>query len=317
MKNVLLTLLILGAASFSYAKTSPEAYMSQMPAVPSTCCGVSEEKVSSFEKSVRDIEKRLSAEIRERKKESEAYAEANRDKVASSIIAPPEGADTSSGKKGKMTKEEKKAMREKLLREYGLSSDDTGKVKNMTKEERLAWAQSQAADADKKQQKDQKYQDAVKNAGSNSNLIQEQLSLNEKINARLKGFDEKFEALDKKADEAREKEISPIWKRLSAQFGSEGGKPKEYEKDRRDYNAACKRHCEKFSPQYRDLLNEYLSAIKACLPDYRRLETVRSKLNFGLDRPIDADDGLMGLEALDEYLDRFDNAYIYNNKEFK
>jgi len=66
------------------------------------------------------------------------------------------------------------------------------------------------------------------------------------------------------------------------------------------------------SPQYRALLAEYLAAVKACMPDYRRLEVITAKTQMGLDRPIEAADGLMGIEPLRKYLDLLGDACKYD-----
>ena len=40
MKHIIFALMFLSVATFSYARTSPEAYLAQIPAAPKNCCGI-------------------------------------------------------------------------------------------------------------------------------------------------------------------------------------------------------------------------------------------------------------------------------------
>ncbi len=315
MKHVIFTLMFLCIAAFSYARTSPEAYLAQVPAAPKNCCGITDAEKSSFNKSVHDLDKKMEKEIRERKKEAKAYMDANRDALASRMITLPEGMETK-GRKGKMTREEKKAMAEQMMREYGLSHDDPKKLKTMSKEERIAWGKTHGANADRKLQSDQKYQDAKKQAKPDYDLLVEQQALMKKIEDRMSGFANKFDTLDQKAEALEKKELGPIRKKL-ASYGEIISKEQEapLKQDLMELQAAQKRCCETLSPQYRVLLDEYLSAVKASLPDYKRLETIIAKTQLGLDRPIEAEDGHMGIVALRGYLSRLEKACKYDRQE--
>lgn len=316
MKHVIFTLMFLCSATFSYARTSPETYLPQIPAAPNNCCGIKEAEKSSFNKTVHDLDKKMEKEIRERKKEAKAYMDANKDALASRMITRPGGMETKGGKSGKMTKAEKKAMAEKMMREYGLSPEDPKKLKNMTKEERIAWGRTHGADAEKKLQDDEKYQDAKKQAKPNHDLLVEQQALMKKIEDRMSGFAKKFDTLDQKAGALENQELGPIRKKL-ASYGEIINKEQEapLKQDLMELKAAQKRCCEIVSPQYRALLDEYLSAVKASLPDYKRLELIIAKTQLGLDKPIEAEDGHMGIVALRKYLSRLEKVFKYDHQE--
>ncbi len=316
MKHVIFALMFLSVAAFSYARTSPEAYLAQIPAAPNICCGIKEAEKSSYKKSVHDLDKKMEKEIRERKKDTKAYMDANKDALASRMITLPEGMETKGRKSGKMTKEEKKAMAEQMMREYGMSPEDPKKLKSMSKEERIAWTKNYGANADKKLQDDQKYQEAKKQAKPNYDLLVEQQALIKKIEDRMSGFEKKFDTLSQNAEALENKELGPIRKKI-ASYGEIISKEQEapLKQDLMELQAARKRCCEKLSPHYRTLLNEYLSSIKASLPDYKKLEVIIAKTQLGLDKPIDAEDGHMGIAALRDYLSRLEKVFQYDHQE--
>lgn len=314
MKTALFMILLLCVASFSYARTSPEAFLSQIPATPGNCCGITEAEKNSFKQSISDLDRKMEKEARERNKECRVYMDKNREAIASRMITLPEGVDIKEKKSRKMTKEEKKAMAEKMMREYGLSPDDPKKLKSMTREERIEWGKTYGAGANKKLKDDPKYQEAKNGAKDNLGLLQEQQSLMAQINARMSVFDGKFSALEQKAQALDKKDLEPLRKKLASYGEILTGKEQELrmKEDSRRLDAARQRYCETMSPQYRALLAEYLAAVKACMPDYRRLEVITAKTQMGLDRPIEAADGLMGIEPLRKYLDLLGDACKYD-----
>lgn len=315
MKHAVIALTVVCAATFSYARTSPEAYLTQIPAAPKNACGLTAAEQASYRQSVHDLNKKMEKEIRERKKESQAYADTNREAIASRMITLPEGS-TKAGKSGKMTREEKRARAEQMMREYGVSPDDPKKLKNMSKEERLAWAQSYSGTASRKLESDQNYQGAKGQVKPNMALLAEQQALMKKIEDRMGGFGKKFDTLDQDAKALENSELGPIRKKL-ASYGDIISKEQVplVEEDMKRLKAAQKRCCEALSPRYRALLDEYLTAVKASLPDYKRLDAIIAKTQLGLDRPVEASDGLSGIEALRGYLGRLGNVFKYDHQE--
>ncbi|HOT44296.1 MAG TPA: hypothetical protein PLM53_07530 [Spirochaetota bacterium] len=314
MKIMIGTVLFLCAAAFPYAGTSPEAFLAQIPAVPGNCCGIIEKEKNSFKKSVSDLDEKMEKEFRERNRECKAYMEKNREAIASKMITLPDGVDVKEKKNKKMTKEEKKAMAEKMMREYGLSPDDPKRLKGMTKEERIEWAETYVSGADKKLKDDQKHQEARKGARENLGLLQEQQALLAKINNRMAGFDNKFKDLERMADALEKKELEPLRKKLASYGEIRTSKEQELRamQDGKQLDAAKQRYCETMSPRYRALLAEYLAAVKACLPDYKRLEVITARIQMGLDKPIEAADGLMTIEPLRKYLDLLGDVYKFD-----
>lgn len=307
MKYVVVTLSVLCSATFAYAGTSPEAYLTQIPEAPKNCCGIPDESKTSYKGTLYELETKMKKDLGERRKEAKSYAKTHSGAVASPMTMQPDGMEKSGKKSGKMSKEEKEAKKAEMMRQFGISPDDAKKLQSMSKEEKLAWAGKQSANADNKMQGD------AKQANTNFELIQEQQMLVKKIQDRMAGFDEKFKALDQEADKLMEKEQTPIKKKLKS-YGDIIDKKQEAQvkQDIKALNAVKKRYCETFSPRYRALLDEYLSAVKSCLPDYKKLEQITAKTQFGLDAPIEANDGYQGIEALLKYLPYLATSYKYD-----
>ncbi len=314
MKRTIIVMTFLFAASFAYAQTSPETYLAQLPAAPKSACNIPSVEKASFEKSVRSLKDKMDKDIALRKEESQVYVDANRDKIAANVVTHPGSAERITGKSGKMTKEERKARSEEMSRQYGVSPEETKKLKSMSKEEKTAWALENSGKAADKMQADPKFKDTPKQAKTVYDLQIEQKTLIEKIDARKAGILNKFKTLDQNAAAMKAKDLDPIQRQLVAM----GGLVMSKEQSNRIDQAALKLkntqsiYCETYSPQYATLLNEYLSVVKASLPDYRRLDEIIAKTQMGQDKPVDANAGLMGLEALRDYTAMLAKIFKYD-----
>lgn len=311
MKKIIFVLAFLFAASFAYAQTSPESYLAQLPAVPKKTCNVSPAEKASYEKSVRSLKDKMDKDITFRKEESQVYVDANRDKIAASVVTHPGSVEKITGK---MTKAERKARSEEMLRQYGVSPEETKKLKSMTKEEKKAWALANSGKAADKMQTDPKFKDMTRQAKTIQDMQLEQKTLIEKVDSRMAGILNKFKALDQNAAAMKANDLDPLQRQLVAM----GGLVISKEQSDRIDQAALKLkntqsiYCETYSPQYTTLLAEYLSAIQASLPDYRRLDEIIAKTQMGLDKPIEANAGLLGIEALRDYTALLAKVFKYD-----
>lgn len=311
MKRIMIVLTFLFAASFAYAQTSPESYLAQLPAAPKKTCNVSPAEKASYEKSVRSLKDKMDKDIVLRKEESQVYVDANRDKMAASVVTRPGSVEKITGK---MTKEERKARSAEMLRQYGVSPEETKKLKSMTKEEKTAWALANSSKAADKMQTDPKFKDMTRQGKEIQDMQMEQKALIEKIDTRMAGIMNKFKTLDQNAADMKAKDLDPLQRQLVAM----GGLVISKEQSDRIDQAALKLkntqsiYCETYSPQYTTLLTEYLSAIQTSLPDYRRLDEIIAKTQMGLDKPIQANAGLLGIEALRDYTALLAKVFKYD-----
>lgn len=317
MKKIIFLLTFLCTASFANAQTTLEAYLAQMPAPPKKCCGVADQEKSSYRAAVSDVGSAMKKDLRQRKKESKAYREANQDKIEDSLT--PQTLQTDKPRKsGKLTKEEKKARAEEMMRQYGVTPEDRKNLKTMSKEEKTAWALSTSSSASSKMQADPKYQgmnQQVKSVADQQAQQQAALAPIEARKAVADGIASRINALDQNAAAAKAKDIVPIERELASISDIITTKK---EKDRVDQlvaklKKAQMRHCEKYSPQYLSLVAEYYSAVKASLPDYQKLNDA-SKTHFtGVDKPIESNEGVaQGMSAINAYGDLLQNVFKYD-----
>ncbi|MEE9910611.1 MAG: hypothetical protein K4571_02705 [Deltaproteobacteria bacterium] len=315
IKITFFSLMFLCAATFANAQTSLSDYLSRMPSAPKTCCGVSDQEKSSFQAAISGVELAMEKDLRQKRKASKAYTEANRDKIEDSLT--PQSPEKPR-KSGKLSKEEKKARAEEMMRQYGVSPEDRKKLKTMTQEEKTAWALSTSSRASGKMQADPQYQSMnqqVKSVADQQAGHQAALAQIETRKAVTAGILGKIQSLDQNAASAKARDIAPIERELSSmgdiittrkdteRVSKLGGKLKQ----------ARMRHCETYSPQYLTLVAEYLSAVKASLPDYQKLDDAGRAQFTGVDKPIESYDGMAeGIKAINAYGDLLKQAFKYD-----
>ncbi|MFO7570830.1 MAG: hypothetical protein R6W75_13660 [Smithellaceae bacterium] len=311
MKNLTFALMFLFAASFAHAQTSPETYLAQLPGVPESACNIQLAQKATYEKTVRNLKDRMDKDIAQRKEETQMYVDANRDKIAAGLDAQP-GAIPPKG--GRLTREERKAKAEQMMRQQGVSPEDIKKISSMSKEEKTARALAFSSKA-----ADPKIQEATAQTATIRDLLVEHKNLVEKIDTRKAVVLNKFKTLDQDAATTKAKEIDPLHRQLASMGGLVTSKEQSDRMDQFNMKLkdAQKRYCETYGPQYLALLGEYLAFIRESLPDYRRMEELVAKTQMGLDEPISASTGLYGIEALRDYtamltkVFKFDLPYEY------
>ncbi len=145
-------------------------------------------------------------------------------------------------------------------------------------------------------------------------MLVEQKLLTERIEARKSPILKKLKAIDANAAAEKVKIIDPLHRQLSSMGGLVATKSQSAQMDEmaRKLKEAIDNYCEIYTAQYIAQLKDYFDAVKASLPDYRRLEEINAKVQMGLDKPIDAGNGLMGLEAVRDYAILLSKSFKYN-----
>lgn len=317
MKILLFLMTFFCASSFANAQTSLDAYLTRLPAPPKTCCGVPDQEKASFRTAVRSVESAMQKDLRERKKASKDYVEANRGKIEDSMT--PQSVQTDKpGKSGKLTKEEKKARADEMMRQYGVSPEDRKKLKTMSKEEKTAWALSTSGNASAKMQDDpniQRLNQQGKTVYEGQPQLKAALAQVEKREEAFADIFARINALDQQALAAREKNIAPLERELAkfSEIVSDAQALKIKRLDQRKRKAQMS-HCETYSPQYVALLTQYASAVRASVPDFRRLDEVTSKTQMvPLDKPVDTSAGTdRGMQAIKGYAKALANVFKYD-----
>ena len=317
MKKIIFLLTFFCASSMANAQTSLDAYLTQLPAAPKTCCGVPDQEKSSFRAAVHSVESAMQKDLRERKKASKDYVSANRDKIEDSMT--PQSAQTDKPRKsGKLTKEEKKARAEEMMRQYGVSPDDRKKLKTMSQEEKTAWALQTSGSASAKMQNDPNVQQLNRQGKAVSEghpELKAALARVESREAAIAAVTSKISALDQRAAGAREKNIAPLEREL-AKFSDIISDAQAVQVKRLDERKrkAQMTHCETYSPQYAALLREYAAAVRESLPDFRRLDEVSTKTQMiQTDKPVETFAGTdRGMKAIKGYGDALTRVFKYD-----
>ncbi|MRR16943.1 MAG: hypothetical protein EG826_10850 [Deltaproteobacteria bacterium] len=317
MKKLFFLLTFFWASSVACAQTSLTAYLAELPLPPKICCGVPEQDKASFRASVRSVESAMQKDLRERKKASKDYVEANRSKIEDSMT--PQSVQTDKPRKsGRLTKEEKKARAEEMMRQYGVSPEDRKKLKTMSQEEKTAWALQTSGNASAKMQDDPnvrrlKEQGEAIRAGQPD--LKAALARVESREAAIAAVTRKISALDQHAAAAREKNIAPLEREL-AKFSdiisdAQAAQVKRLDDRKRKAQTT---HCETYAPQYAALLTEYASAVRESLPDFRRLDEATTETQMiQTDKPVETFAGTdRGMKAVNGYADALSRVFKYD-----
>jgi len=258
MKNILLAFCLLLIASISFAQTSPDHYLKQLPPLPQNICETSSADKAPFLKLVRNLRDTMDRDIVTRREEMQVYVSAKR-------VRPPTGA-------------------------------------------MLAPEPEKKPDVEKRSSVD------PQPAGRNVSLQQELKELIDLVETRKSAVLARIKALDQNASAMKEKDIDPFHRQISSLASPVATK----EQMDRVNQLALKlkenqsRYCRTYSPQYLALLEEYLSAVKASLPDYERMEAIAAKTQMGIEEPNATISGLFGIEAVRDYLALASKVYKYN-----
>ena len=118
----------------------------------------------------------------------------------------------------------------------------------------------------------------LQEAGKNKTHQYEEKELTDKLNTGKAAIWEKFKSLDRRAAQAREKELAVLHRQLSATGSIVVSKQQSEEMARltSDLKRAQCRYCETYGPEYLSVLNEYLTFLETSLPDFNRLDEINA-----------------------------------------
>lgn len=145
-------------------------------------------------------------------------------------------------------------------------------------------------------------------------LQKEQKELYDRIEARKTLMQNRIKTLDQHAAGVKEKDIDPLHRQIST-MSSPVATPQQ---TRQIEQMALKlrenqsKYCQAFSPQYLELLEDYLETVKGSLADFKRMEEIAARTQMGLDEPNEAITGLYGIEAMRDYVALLLKIYKYD-----
>lgn len=327
MKRFALTILhlawvagfVLGVSGQVPAQDTPEAFLALLPPFPDNCCTLTQAEKDAYLEEVDASLDGLDAEIDRRKGDSEADAVRHRGDIRKQqldksgfSVQDAQRLETA-GEAGQM------AVAEKMLASrYNLSMDELDSLKDMSEEEQAAWAQANAA---KLMAAAQSGTSALPAQKAESDPLfqqaQEQKTLLETLAEDAAEIGGLFAELENDPMEKaiRENEIMPLETKVGSMIGAVGeSEGAELDRLSDELRSRKRAYCERFFPRYRAALDSYLGSIRSHLPTYHRLEQLQAKSleqQTGVDRSI-MEPGLMGMEAVREYVGRLRDLFRYD-----
>ena len=294
MKKIFNLLILLAVSQISAkALTTPEAFLSQLPSVPSVACASDRSVVDKFSDRIYEVKASLKEVIDRFHEEAE-----------------------SKGEEIQSNSDEKKSLKtaeKDISEQYGVSMSDLDKVGEMSDAEQEKWAKNYAGKMMQQAQKDPK--SAIKKGDHSARLFQlakEQKELGETITERMNRVSEIFRSVDlQDTIESRklEERIKPLEKELCSGICTAAEIARSNAAEKQIYNLKIQ-YCEKMSPLQSNALNQYLTTLKTLFPIYRRLTEVENEIardQFGDIVPVD----LSCYSAVDEYATALLDAYKF------
>lgn len=283
---------VLVLSALAVQAQTPESFLKMVPPLPQAssycpdCGGGAEAAVRErFQNEVRTAVKKMDEILKpmdQRMKDSLKQAE---QKMAAEMGAP-------AGGKKKVSSKERQDMADQALKaQFGAGAPSAQEMKAMTKEERRAWAMSQAgsasmgagADPAKYQKMGQRYQEMAKGS-ERLGQIQAQLR------SRVEAYRVKQEALNR--------EYRELAKPLGRDYSSSGTSGCE---ERR-------KACRALLPKMTALARQRLDEIKEEAGLWKEVEDLQAR-QVGLDKaPVP---GFLAMQEIRRYLDGLPNAFTF------
>ena len=314
--------LILGAmllfAHFeAKAQSTPEAFLGQLPSVPTVNCAADRAEIDRFADRIYRVKTDLQQVIDRIHADAQADMEKNKNKVVSNAISQS-GLNKSDVRKLQQSDgsedEGQKAVEKAVSEQYGVSMQDLEKVGEMSDEEQEKWAQNYANNM--MQQAKQNPKATIKKTDKSARLFElakEEKAIGERITydmTRVTQIFKNVEEQDTIETRILNKKLRPLEKQLCSGICTDAEIARSRAAEKQIYNLKIQ-YCEKMSPLQTNAISQYLTTIKTLFPDYRRLTEIQNEITtlqqIGELVPQD----LYCIKAVDEYANVLSEAYKY------
>jgi hypothetical protein len=299
------------------AQTTPESFLSQLPAIPTVVCAADTSVVNHFTNRIYRVKADLQQVIDRIHADAQASMEKSKNKIVSNQIKQS-GLNKSDVRKLQQSDgsedEGEKAVEKVVSEQYGVSIQDLEKVGEMNEAEQEKWAQNYAGQ--QMQKAKQNPQAAIKKGEKSARLFDltnEQKAIGERITEKMSKVDKLLKYIEQQdtieTDKLNEK-IRPLEKQLCSGICSDAEIARSNAAEKQIY-ALHIRFCEKMSPMLIEAISQYLTTVKTLFPDYRRLTEIQNETTnlqqIGELVPQD----LYCIKAVDKYADVLLSAYNY------
>jgi hypothetical protein len=309
MKRFLLFICIVFIEFALMAQTTPEVFLSMVPATPTNCCSMKQADKDAYKLKCSEFDKKIKAEIDRRKKASHEYMDKNSEAIKKGAIKQAGFDEATINQMKNATPEQQKAIADKMMKEkYNMSMADAQNLKNMTKEQQTAWAAAQgakvAADA---QANPEKYK-TQSNQGMELMAVSQQITaLNKKFKTKEAEFEQRINNVKNNPEAIKMRaEIEQLQTKLTGMMGivTDASRVK-MDQIGAQIKSLKKQYCSKFGPQYLVIVNDYQAYVKNTMPDFYKCEDLldqQFQMQTGSKSPL-GEKGLMGIEAVSRYAD--------------
>lgn len=289
--SLLIALIIAHTAQLPlYAQKTPEAFLSQLPSVPTVKCDCDHTEVDKFYSAIYPVKEELKNIIERMQESTLAKAQNSEDEIKANA-----------------------------LDKAGISQAEMEKMAAMSDAELQQWAQNYAnKEMATALQDPEAYNQQHDNSERLFELAQEQMMASEKIIAEMGRLQEillEVQKQDIEESKKLEEQIRPLEKQLCSGICTEAEAARSDAAEKKIYDLRIK-YCQKMSPLQTDALTQYLTGVKSILPDYRRLAEIQNELatlQNGVSYPVD----MPCYAAIEEYTDVLLSAYQYRVGKFE
>lgn len=327
------TLAVIVISIFIVSKLNAQSaydFLGRIPGVPTDACSMKGEQRKQYLEQINSLLRDLQEVISSKKNAVESDVKNSRGQIEKNFAKEYglSDADVQKLKNKKMSKEEKKAIADKMLQEKaGISMDEVEKLKKMSKEGKKAWAEgystqqmaNMTGNPDSNKTEEQlKMEKKMAKDKRMFDLMQEQKLITDRIAASDKKYVNRMMELDKEdsvAAKILDEQRKPLLKRLNDLPGPSEEEARNIHDEIRQYE---KVYCNKLTPTYMDILGECLKSLNNFMTDYKRLEEIQDELNKsmletnkGFTSP-----GLFQLDAVQSYVSLLLNSFRYANYTF-
>ena len=306
-KNLIM-LFILFSTTLNAQFLTPELVINTMPVIP---FGTFKPEIREpFLKNVFKQKTELEEEITYRKNITKENTK-NIDDQAGKKMMEQMGYSVSPGDIQKMknaSKEQKIAMAQKMMQQnMNMSIDEAQKVSKMSKEGQKAWAEGMSTEMMAEAQSNPDKNKALQKNNMNMyEMVQEQSQLAQKIqgsNQKLSERLDEFNKLKEKTKLEYEASLKRIDKEMENKINSSLGDD-YYETLKKQKETLYANYCGYLTPKYKDILSDQLTTLISLGDDYNRLDVLTNEITIattGNKKKI-CEPGITYLEALLAYV---------------
>ncbi len=290
MKRIFIISVSLFMGLWCFAQSTPEAFLAELPAVPSVKCGevpsVQSERIQAFHTQIDGVKDKLKEALKkERLKNKNRQLSKSVKNKASELSGLSEDELEAVSDKNAKKSEKNKLIDKSVQSQTGFSMDEMQKLNTMSKADRQKWANENFG----KVMQAQKNNPASTNLKPQNNNMVEQAKQQTEIAQDLQYHQQRLTDMETdlqaKAEDAKQI-LNAKLKEIKLQFegvnDGEGGTKIDIEKlkqKRRLENEAKLNYCHTLSPLNTNYIETYKNTLlEHLLPDLKQLEDIEYKL---------------------------------------